>query len=143
MADLRDDDELLRRVVNRQDFLVWHDDEGRWVPSLAGIRFDPDGMSVFVLRILAANGYRPADVATLGETKPDELVFAAPTSAVEQLGFTAQHTPNKQTPIGDAHASINSPPQVPRAALRALRSELATALHCTYGTPAPAAPPGA
>lgn len=53
MAQLHGDDELLRRVLNRLDFLVWDDDTERWLPSLAGIRFDPDGMSTFVLRLLA------------------------------------------------------------------------------------------
>lgn len=141
MANLRRDDELLRRVLDRPDFLMWHDDEGRWVPSLAGVRFDPDGMSVFVLRLLEANRRGPADVATLGGTKSEQLVFAASTSSIEELGFTAQHTPNNLTPIGDAHASVKPPPDVPQAAFRALRTDLATALRCVHGTPSLTPPP--
>lgn len=100
-------------------------------------------MSVFVLRLIEANRRGLADVATLGGTTFDRLLFGVSTSSVNGLGFAAQHTPNDETPIGDTHASITPPLGLSKAAFRALRTDLAVAMHCFYGSPTLAAPPGA
>ena len=140
MAQLQGDDQLLRRVLNRLDFLVWDDDEERWLPSLAGIRFDPDGMSAFILRLLRARGAGSGDVATLGDTRSGALVFSTIVDSIEGLGFTVRETPNDATPIGHAHASVEAPAGLSPAAWRAVRTDLAAIMTCVHGAPAPERP---
>jgi hypothetical protein len=108
-------DALLRRVLHRPDYLEWHEDFGRWVPSLAGVRFDPDGMSVFLRHLLEAQQHDAGDVRSLGGTsdKP-AVVYECTAGAVQDVGFSTQHSPNEDTPIGYAHASVLKPPALSR-----------------------------
>jgi hypothetical protein len=133
-AQISPQDRLLRRVLHRADYLEWHEDFGRWVPALAGVRFDPDGMSAFVRRLLAARQHDESDVRTLGGTsdKP-AVVFEFSTQAVEDVGFTAEHSPNEDTPIGYAHASVIKPLGLSRQDERRARTALAANMTLVFG----------
>lgn len=127
-------DALLRRVLHRPDYLEWHEDFGRWVPSLAGVRFDPDGMSVFVRHLLEVQQDDPSDVRSLGGTsdKP-AVVYEFTAQAVEDVGFSTQHSPNDDTPIGYAHASVLKPPALARQDERKARTALAASMSLVVG----------
>lgn len=140
MADVVDDDLLLRRVFDREDFLEWNDDLGRFVPSLAAVQFDPDGMSVFVERVLIGGGRSRMDVATIGGTKPAELVYRVHAKAVRVLTFGVALSENNETPIGFAHASVTSA-QGQSKPSRAMRTDLAGLMTCVVGTPSIQPPP--
>lgn len=140
MADVGDDDRLLRRIFDREDYLEWHDDLGRFVPSLAGVRFDPDGMSVFVERMLNDRGRSRNDVATIGGTKAAELVFGMRAGDARVLTFDVAHSANDETPIGFAHASV-MPPDGQSKPERAMRTDLAMLMTCLVGTPSIQPPP--
>lgn len=142
MTDVFDDDQLLRRVLNREDFLEWHGDLGRWIPSLAGLQFDPDGMSVFIRRLLEMAGRNASEVASLGGTKPAELVFAVEAATARSAGFDAEHSPNDTTPIGFAHGSVTRPPGVSKPDFRDMRTDVAVAMDCILGLPIGEPPPG-
>ena len=138
---LTDDDRLVRRVLDRHDFLVWHADEGRWIPSLAGIKFDPDGMSTFVLRLLMLRCHGAKEVASFAGTKSEELAFEVLGAEALRLGFETKHSPDTSTPIGYAHSSVVRPDGLDKSEWRALRSDLARAFECVYGTPSLEPPP--
>lgn len=137
------DDHLLRRVLNRSDYLEWHDDFNRWIPSLASVRFDPDGMSAFVARLLMESQQGPEEVSTLGGTssKP-AVVYEVELSAVEECGFTAKLSPNEDTPIGHAHSSIPSPGLASEDE-RSARTDLAGRMVLCFGSIALPKPHGA
>ncbi len=132
-ASLEPADRFLRRVLHRPDHLEWHDDFGRWVPSLAGVRFDPDGLSVFVRRLLEERNHGEADVSTLGDLshKP-AVVYEFDLAAVTAVGFSAEQSPNDDTAIGYAHASIIKP-EIARADERRARTALASSMVLVHG----------
>ena len=133
VASLGPDDTFLRRVLHSANFLEWHDDLDRWVPTLAGVRFDPDGMSTFVPRLLAEGGHGAAEVSTLGGTSEKRsVVYEFETLAVQEVGFSARLSPNNETPIGYAHASIEKPAMT-RDGERKARTDLATRMSRVYG----------
>jgi hypothetical protein len=126
-------DTFLRRVLHSTNFLEWHDDFNRWVPTLAGVRFDPDGMSAFVSRLLGERGHGPADVSTLGGTSDKRaVVYEFDQAAVSEAGFTVSLSPNDDTPIGYAHASIEKPTMT-REAEREARTKLAARMSLVFG----------
>lgn len=143
VADVLDDNELLRRVLNREDFLEWHSDLGRWIPSLAGLKFDPDGMSVFVRQMLEEVGRQVAEVSSLGGTKNAELVYGVEAGTARAAGFGVEHSPNEETPIGFAHGSVIRPPQTSKSDFRDMRADVAERMVCLHGTPIGEPPPGA
>lgn len=127
------DERFFRRVLHRIDYFEWHDDLGRWVPSLAGVRFDPDGMSTFVPRLLQQRGHGRADVCTLGGTNPKTaVVYEFDGKAVAEVGFGAEHSPNQDTPIGYAHASVLKP-SLAREDERRARTTLASRMVLVHG----------
>lgn len=141
---LVESDLLLRRVPNRADFLEWHDDLGRWIPSAAALRFDRDGMSVFVERLLLARLDTAAQVASLGGTREKPaLVYGAQVARVETIGFSTEESPNEDIPIGYAHGSVYPPSHVDRFTLKGLRVDLAVAMALKHGEPQPRPPTGA
>jgi hypothetical protein len=136
-------DRFLRRVLHRPDQLEWHDDLRRWVPSLASVRFHPDGMSVFVRRLLEERHHGPADVNTLGDTNHKAaVVYQFDLAAVTDVGFSAHHSPNHDTAIGYAHASIVKP-DLARADERRARTTLAAGMALVHGSVVLPPPEGA
>ena len=131
-------------MLHRSDYLVWHDDFDRWVPSLAGIQFDPDGMSAFLRHQLEERDHGAEDVRSLGGTsdKP-AVVYEFPASNVTDVGFSTHHSPNEDTPIGYAHASVVKPGALPRKEDRAARTALATTMNLLLGEIDLAKPDGA
>jgi hypothetical protein len=101
------------------------------VPSLAAIRFDPDGMSTFHSGLLQDGGHSPGDVQTMCGTKPESaVVYGVDGRKVDQAGFDAEHSPNNETEIGYAHVSV-----IPRGALeRRARSDLAALMDVVHGS---------
>ncbi|MGQ0832667.1 MAG: hypothetical protein ACT4OV_13420, partial [Microthrixaceae bacterium] len=140
VVEVVDEDVLLRRVFDREGYLEWHDDLGRFVPSLAGVQFDPDGMSTFIDRVLLAGGDGRDSVATIGGVKSEELVYAVRAGDVRNLGLGVEHTPNDETPIGYAHASV-TPPDGTKKPDRGTRNDLAAAMTCVFGEPTVTRPP--
>lgn len=127
-------DRFLRRVLHRADHLEWHDDFDRWVPALAGVRFDPDGMSVFVRRLLEDRNQGEVDVSTLGGSNDKHaVVYEFNRVDVATVGFSAEHSPNDDTSIGYAHASIIKP-ELARDDERRARTALAASMVLVYGT---------
>lgn len=140
MDDVGDEAALLRRVLDREDFLEWHADGQRWVPSLAGLRFDPDGMSTFVEQVLNSRGDAASDVATLGGSSPEELVYSVVALAVRHAGMRVAASPNDKTTIGYAHASVLPPPDLTKSDLREARSDMSLLMRCVHGQPSPTPP---
>lgn len=129
VGDVQDGDALLRRVLDREDYLEWHADEQRWVPSLAGLRFDLDGMSTFVEEFLNSRGDAASDVATLGGLSQEELVYSVVALALRDAGMRVAASPNDETTIGYAHASVFPPPGLSKPdARRAIGHVLAHAM---------------
>ncbi|MEX2557778.1 MAG: hypothetical protein WEB06_19370 [Actinomycetota bacterium] len=134
IVEVSPQDVLLRRVLHRADYLEWHADFGRWVPSLAGVRFDPDGMSAFLHHLLEMQQHDASDVRSLGGTsdKP-AIVYEFTAQAAEDVGFTAEHSPNNDTPIGYGHASVTKPAALLRQDERKARTDLATRMNLVFG----------
>lgn len=128
------DQPLLRRALHREDHLVWHPDFKRFVPTLAALQFDHDGMSVFLRGALEDRGHGPADVSTLGGTnmKP-AVVYQFLTQVAQHLGFAALSSSNDETVIGYAHVSVIDRTRRSNADLRAARSDLASVMSKVYG----------
>lgn len=132
--DLTGQGRLLRRVLKRADFLEWHADLDRWVPPLAAVRFDPDGMSTFVRRLLEDHDDGPAGVVTLGGTNDKPAVaYQFHLEAAADLGYRTSHTPNRDILIGYAHASVQRPTGLSPGDLRAARTELASRMDLVHG----------
>lgn len=142
MADLADDDELLRRIIADQQ-IVWNDDQQRWVPALSGVRFDPDGMSTYCDRLLAERGEGPAQVATGGGLKTEELAFAVIVEDAHSLGFGTHHSPDEETSIGYAHSSVVRPDGLSKNDFKALRTDLAERMTLRHGDVPEEGPEGA
>lgn len=142
MSPVSDNDAVLRRVIHRDDFLEWDHDEERWIPSFAAIRFDGDGMSVFIQRLLENEMMSVADVADLGGTKPPELVFSILAGVIRSLNGGVEHTPNQETAIGFAHASVAGPPDADRQHFKSFRTALARLMSCDHGVVTLSPPPG-
>jgi hypothetical protein len=129
------DDRLLRRVLHTTNFLEWHPDFNRWVPSLAAIRFDPDGMSVFMRRLLDGRGYGADSVTTLGGiSNKRAVVYQFDAQAATDVGYSYEHIPNEDSPIGYAHALVRKPVGLSRQEERIARTELATRMLLVHGT---------
>lgn len=134
---------MLRRVIDRPNFLEWHADFGRWIPAAGAVRFDPDGMSTYVERFLVEAGDAVADVGTIGGTKNAEPVFSVPAETARTVGFGVDHTPDERTPIGYAHASITRPDGQSDPDHKAARSRLAQSMALVHGTITVEPPDGA
>lgn len=132
MSDLADDDELLRRIIAAQQ-VAWHADQQRWVPTLAGVRFDPDGMSTFCDRMLTERGDGPVSVATGGGRKSEELAYGVRVEDAGSLGFETEYTPDELTPIGYAHSSVIRPDGLNTGDFKALRTDLAERMQLRHG----------
>jgi len=124
-----DDERLLRRVVVNANTRSWDGNFGRWLPSTAGFKIDPDGVSVYRTVLLSATGRVAADVA----------VHYLPSAVFEVLAGDARHeqldiVADPQTEpeaIGFAHALVTFPDEGPSAKKRRLRRLLvkATIVH--------------
>lgn len=132
--DVAPDDALLRRVINRADFLEWHADWGRWIPSAGAVKFDPDGMSTFVERFLHEAGGSAAAVGTAGGSKVPEPVFAVTAHRGRSLDFEVSHTPDDRSSIGHAHASVTRPDGQSTGDFKSARSQLAQSMTLVHGT---------
>ncbi len=141
--DITSDDALLRRVINRADFLEWHADLERWVPATGAVRFDPDGMSTYVERFLREAGDSAADVGTMGGSKDPEPVFSVTVEQACLLDFAVSQTPDDRTPIGYAHASVERPSGQFTGDFKSARSQLAQSMRLVHGRITLAAPDGA
>ena len=104
-----DDEVALRRVLHRNDQLVWDGNVGRWRPSEAAFR-DPGGtgeVSVYLEGFLRA-GETAADVAAL---RPGSVAFGFAVADARVLGFGVTHRPDQDAgPLGHAHGSVNDRP---------------------------------
>lgn len=141
--DVAPNDALLRRVINRADFLEWHADWGRWIPSAGAVKFDPDGMSAFVERFLQERGQGAAAVGTAGGTKAPEPVFAVRADHARALDFGVAHTRDDRSSIGYAHASVTRPEGQSTGDFKSARSQLAQSMTLVHGTITVEPPDGA
>jgi hypothetical protein len=140
-SGIADDDELMRRVKDREDFLVWHADRDEWLPTLAGVRFDPDGMSTYSSGLLLGNGQSAADVVSGSSA---DLVYGCDVARTRALGFDAQHTPDAdESGVGHAHCSITFDPGWAKQAQKAQRRALAKCMHLVHGASSLSPPDGA
>ena len=128
-----DDDLLHRRVLDREDMVVVDDTLQRWTPLNAAIRFDPDGMSVYLDSVLAASGRGPAAVAA---QRSGSIVFSVKASEPRSLGLGVLHTPAgpRTDPVAFAHGVIVGDPVWSDAELRRRRNRLRARFVLTWGS---------
>ena len=105
----------------------------RWTPLNAAIRFDPDGMSVYLDSVLSANGSGPADVAAL---RDGSVVFSVRAKEPRSLGLGVLHTPAgpPTDPVAFAHGVIGGDQSWPDAELRQRRNWLRKRFVLTWGS---------
>ena len=130
---LIDDEEILyRRVLDRDDMVTMDENLGQWTPLNAAVRFDPDGMSVYLDSILRSGGVGPAEVAAERE---GSVVFSVPAHAPRSLGLGVCHTPagTERERVAYAHGSIVGDPQWSDADLRRRRNRLRTQFVLEWG----------
>lgn len=140
--ELEPEDLLLRDVPLKQGLLEWDGRQQRWIPALAAMSFDPDGLSTFVERILLRGGHSIEDVTTRGGVVDrDSVVYAVRNDEVLKSYDTA-HTPNEETPIGYAHSSIIKKAGMGKSEHRRARIGLAPQMECVYGDVPFSPPPG-
>lgn len=131
---LEADDLLLRGVPLNVNLLDYDHRQGRWLPALAAMSFDPDGLSVFVARILERKGDSAADVPGRGlDPGARGAVFAAINEDLEEVGYSTRHTPNDDTPIGYAHGSVERPAAMSNSDHKAARRRLAPKMMLVVG----------
>lgn len=128
-----DDDLLHRRVLNRKDMVAFDDNLQRWTPLTAAIRFDPDGMSVYLNSVLTASGRGPEAVAA---QRSGSIVFSVKASEPRSLDLGVLHTPAgpPTDPVAFAHGVIVGDPSWPDAELRRRRNRLRTRFVLTWGS---------
>lgn len=130
---LIDDDEILyRRVLDRADMVTRDENLGRWTPVNAAVRFDPDGMSVYLDSILRSGGVGPAEVAAERE---GSVVFSVPARAPRSLDLGVRHTPAgpEGEPVAYAHGAIVGDPEWSDADLRSRRNRLRNQFVLAWG----------
>ena len=120
-----DDERLLRRVVVNANTRSWDDNLRRWLPSTAGFKIDPDGVSVYRTALLSAAGRGAADVAA-HDLPAAVFEVLASDATHEQLDVLADPQPDPET-IGFAHALVTFPDEGASAKKRRLRRLLAKA----------------
>lgn len=128
-----DDDLLHRRVLGRGDMIAFDSNLQRWTPLNAAIRFDLDGMSVYLDSVLSASGLGPTDVAA---QRVGSIVFSVKASEPRSLDLGVLHTPAESLtdPVAFAHGVIVGDPAWPDAELRQRRNRLRTRFALTWGT---------
>jgi hypothetical protein len=144
VGPLKQDDELLRRVLLREGWFEWIADERRWVPTDSAMSFDADGLSTYCDRMLKAFGYGHDSVATLAGTKSvDAAVFGAIHDQVATCGYEVCHSPDTRLTINFAHCSIRQQAHWTKLDYKAARARLLRHVTLTYGScpwpPPPAA----
>lgn len=129
-----DDDEILyRRVLNRPDMVTHDENLGRWTPLNAAVRFDPDGMSVYLDSLLRSGGVGPPEVAS---ERSGSVVFAVTALGARSLELGVQHTPAgpQHEFVAYAHGSIVGDPEWSDAELRSRRNQLRAQFILRWGT---------
>jgi hypothetical protein len=125
---------------------VWSDDEGRHLPAPGGIKFDRDPetgffeLSTYVEEFLSERGLGPFHVSLRGEPPQHHPVFMILAGTVREMGTTVTHTPDDETPINFAHASVRRP-DLPDKEWRRWRTHLAKAMTCILNEPDIPRPP--
>lgn len=112
--------------------IAFDDNLQRWTPLNAAIRFDPDGMSIYLDSVLEASGLGPADVAA---QRDGSLVFSVKASEPRSLDLGVLHTPAEPLtdPVAFAHGVIVGDPSWTGAELRQRRNRLRTRFVLTWG----------
>jgi len=133
VGKLEPDDELLRDVPLKEGFFEWDGRSGRWIPALAAMHFDPDGLSTFVERMLILNGHSVADVSNRGGTVDRDSVIYSVRNQAALTYYDTSHTPNLDSPIGYAHSSIMKKQSMTSKQHKNARRSLAPLMRCVYG----------
>jgi hypothetical protein len=116
---INDDEPLLRRAPNRPEYIAIDVLTGEARMTMAALKFDPDGISVYRQQVLQTLGLDPADI----RTKPDQYVFAFTAEAVREVpGWDVAFTPESCPEVERAHSSVvhelARPPKPAKEALR-------------------------
>ncbi|MDE0117197.1 MAG: hypothetical protein OXT07_11325 [bacterium] len=132
-SKIADGEILYRRVLDREDMVVHDENLQRWTPRNAALRFDPDGMSVYLAGVLAERGIGPAQVAAL---RTGSIVFSVTAAEARQEGLGVTHTPAgpPSDPVAFAHGSICRDPQWSDRELRERRNRLRRRFTLAWGT---------
>ena len=113
--------------------VAFDDNLQRWTPLNAAIRFDPDGMSVYLESVLAARGRGPAAIAA---QRSGSIVFSVKASEPRSLDLGVLHAPvgPPTDPIAFAHGVIVGDPSWPDAELRRRRNRLRSRFVLIWGS---------
>lgn len=133
MEGLDSEDELLRDVPLKEGLFEWDGRSGRWIPALAAMHFDPDGLSTFVERMLISNGHSVADVPSRGGVVERASTVYSVRNDAASTYYDTGHTPNSDSPIGYAHSSIMKKDGMTRKQHNDARRLLAPLMRCVYG----------
>lgn len=128
--NIDDHEQLLRRVLDREDMVVHDDNLGRWTPLNSAIRFDPDGMSIYLNSILVGAG---AGADVVASTRSGSVVFAVLAGEARSVGLGVLHTPTGPDAVGSAHGSIVGDQGWSDAELRSRRNSLRTKFVLFWG----------
>ncbi len=127
------DDVIHRRVLHRPDMVDYDENQQRWLPLAAAVRFNPD-FSVSLDSRLVARGLSADDVAA---SKPGAVAFGCTVATVRTVEFGVTYTP--VTPpsrlLDECHGSVWTDDQWDRDEFKSRRNRLRVALTQTGGAP--------
>ncbi len=129
-----DDDMIHRRVLHRPGDMVDYDEnQQRWLPLAAAMRFDPD-LSVSLESRLVNRGICADDVAA---SKPGAVAFGCTVSTVRGMEFGVTYTPvtPSLTVLDECHGSVWADGRWGRGEFKSRRNRLRIALAQTGGQP--------
>jgi len=127
----RDDDVIHRRVLPRGDMVKYDQNQQRWLPLAAAVRFDPD-LSVSLESRLVARGLSADEVAA---SKPGAVAYGCTVAAVRALAFGVTYTPviPPSSALDECHGSVWRDDHWDRDEFKSRRNRLRVALTQTGG----------
>ena len=130
-----DDDVIHRRVLHRPDMVDYDENQQRWLPLAAAVRFDPD-LSVSLESRLVARGLRADNIAA---SEPAAVAFGCSVATARAIEFGVTYTPATPslTVLDECHGSVWADHQWDRGEFKSRRNRLRIAFAQTGGTPLP------
>lgn len=121
---LSDESILLRSVIHDPEYIHPDHNTGGWILDNKSLPFNHGNESAFCEHLLTEIGATAQDVEIHGGRRQPRVVYRLSVGAARRLTIDATHTPNRDTPIGYAHADIVKPNGFSRRELRDVKQHL-------------------
>lgn len=121
---ISDDDDLLRRVPQDPNFVVWDEQTGAERPATGSFRIDDDGVSVYLLSALRDLPDPCMSVADSDPQRPGRCIELS-VGACRDRGMGVARDPVDEPPLGPAHALILAHADVGKRRLQKQLAEIA------------------